>query len=164
MSFWKSITWQAWKRPIEIPSIYKEYNPSQKSLATLRRKPSPASPLSMLLQWCRLFFRYFFEPAKQHWAGGMGVKEATVQCYCLRLWVSPALTHKSVQSTLNNRRTKYLVHFSIGRSNFWDEGWIFFNILRISASNVLEMFLNIIVSIGCAIVILHSLRNLFLFL
>ena len=26
------------------------YNPSQKSLATLRRKPSPASPLSMLLQ------------------------------------------------------------------------------------------------------------------
>ena len=61
------------------------YNPSQKSLATLRRKPSPASPLSMLLQWCRLLFRYFFEPAKQHWAGGMGEKEATVQCYCLRL-------------------------------------------------------------------------------
>ena len=86
MSFWKSITWQAWKRPIEIPSIYKEYNLSQKSLATLRRQPSPASPLSMLLQWCRLFFRYFFEPAKQHWAGGMGEKEATVQCYCLRLW------------------------------------------------------------------------------
>ena len=85
MFFWKSITWQAWKRPIEIPSIYKEYNPSQKSLATLRRKPSPASPLSMLLQWCRLFFRYFFEPAKQHWAGGIGEKEATVQCYCLRL-------------------------------------------------------------------------------
>ena len=28
----------------------------------------------MLLQWCRLFFRYFFEPAKQHWAGGMGEK------------------------------------------------------------------------------------------
>ena len=26
-----------------------------------------------------------FEPAKQHWAGGMGEKEATVQCYCLRL-------------------------------------------------------------------------------
>ena len=40
----------------------------------------------MLLQLCRLFFRYFFEPAKQHWAGGMGEKEATVQCYCLRLW------------------------------------------------------------------------------
>ena len=34
----------------KMPSIYKEYNPSQKSLATLRRKPSPASPLSMLLQ------------------------------------------------------------------------------------------------------------------
>ena len=60
-------------------------NPSQKSLATLRRKPSPASPLSMLLQWCRLFFRYFFEPAKQHWAGGTGEKKAIVQCYCLRL-------------------------------------------------------------------------------
>ena len=92
MSFWKSITWQAWKRPIEIPSIYKEYNLSQKSLATLRRKPSPASPLSMLLQWCRLFFRYFFEPAKQHWAGGMGEKEATVQCYCLRLWLPGEFT------------------------------------------------------------------------
>ena len=87
MFFWKCITWQAWKRPIEIPSIYKEYNLSQKSLATLRRKPFPASPLSMLLQWCRLFFRYFFEPAKQHWVGGMGEKEATVQCYCLRLQV-----------------------------------------------------------------------------
>ena len=62
-------------------------NPSQKSLATLRRKPSPASPLSMLLHWCRLFFRYFFEPAKQHWTGCMGEKEATVQCYCLRLWL-----------------------------------------------------------------------------
>ena len=58
-SFWKSITWQAWKRPIEIPGIYKEYNPSQKFLDSLRRKPSPASPLSMLLQWCRLFFRFF---------------------------------------------------------------------------------------------------------
>ena len=62
------------------PTYYKRTscNLSQKSLATLRRKPSPASPLSMLLQWCRLFFRYFFEPAKQHWAGGMGEKEATV--------------------------------------------------------------------------------------
>ena len=73
------------KKARKIPSIYKEYNPSQKSLATLRRKPSPAFPLSMLLQLCRLFFRYFFEPAKQHWAGGMGEKEVTVQCYCLRL-------------------------------------------------------------------------------
>ena len=40
-------------------SDYTICNLSQKSLATLRRKPSPASPLSMLLQWCRLFFRYF---------------------------------------------------------------------------------------------------------
>ena len=51
------------------------YNPSQKSLATLRRKPSPASPLSMSLQWCRLFFRYFFEPTKQHWAGVWGKRK-----------------------------------------------------------------------------------------
>ena len=29
---------------------------------------------------------------------------------------------------------------------------MFLNILRISASNVLKMFLNIIVSIGCAVV------------
>ena len=35
-------------------------NLGQKSLATLRRKTSPASPLSMLLQWCRLFFRFLF--------------------------------------------------------------------------------------------------------
>ena len=47
------------------------YNPSQKSLATLRRKPSPASPLSMLLQWCRLFFRYFFEPAQNNIGQGV---------------------------------------------------------------------------------------------
>ena len=32
------------------------------------------------------------------------------------------------------------------------------NILRISASNVLEMFLNIIVGIGCAGVIFHSYK------
>ena len=30
-------------------------------------------------------FDIFLTPAKQHWAGGMGEKEATVQCYCLRL-------------------------------------------------------------------------------
>ena len=30
---------------------------------------------------------------------------------------------------------------------------MFLNILRISASNVLKMFINIIVSIGCAVVI-----------
>ena len=33
-----------------LTTIGQTYNPSQKSLATLRRKPSPASPLSMLLQ------------------------------------------------------------------------------------------------------------------
>ena len=33
---------------------------------------------------------------------------------------------------------------------------MFLNILRVSASNVLEMFSNIIVRIGCAVVILHS--------
>ena len=69
------------------------YNPNQKSLATLRRKTSPASPLSMLLQWCRLFFRYFFEPAKQHWAGGMGEMEATVK-YVVSfyvMWISTLL-------------------------------------------------------------------------
>ena len=63
-SFSKTIAWQAWKRPIEIPSIYKEYNPSQKYLDTLRRKPFPASPLSMLLQWCQLFFHFFFRTCK----------------------------------------------------------------------------------------------------
>ena len=98
MSFWKSITWQAWKRPIEIPSIYKEYNLSQKSLATLRRKPSPASPLSMLLQWCRLFFRYFFKPAKQHWAGGMGEKEG--HCPILLSEIVATLTNNCFHSVV----------------------------------------------------------------
>ena len=36
---------------------------------------------------------------------------------------------------------------------------MFLNILRISVSNVLKMFLNIIVSIGCAVVIFHSLKT-----
>ena len=67
----------SWSLYIKLNHSWPCYNPSQKSLATLRRKPSPASPLSMLLQWCRLFFWYFFEPAKQHWAGGMGEKQAT---------------------------------------------------------------------------------------
>ena len=35
---------------------------------------------------------------------------------------------------------------------------MFVNILRISVSNVLETFLNIIVGIGCAGVIFHSYR------
>ena len=35
---------------------------------------------------------------------------------------------------------------------------MFLNILRISASNVLKTFLDIIVSIGCAVVIFHSSR------
>ena len=33
---------------------------------------------------------------------------------------------------------------------------MFLNVLRILASNVLEMFLNIIVSIGSAVAIFHS--------
>ena len=33
---------------------------------------------------------------------------------------------------------------------------MFLNVLKISASNVLKMFLNIIVDIGCAVVILYS--------
>ena len=33
---------------------------------------------------------------------------------------------------------------------------MFLNVLRILASNVLEMFLNIIASIGSAVVIFHS--------
>ena len=36
---------------------------------------------------------------------------------------------------------------------------MFLNILRISASNVLKMFLNIIVSIGCSFVIFHSHKS-----
>ena len=35
---------------------------------------------------------------------------------------------------------------------------MFLNILRISASNVLKMFLNTIVSIGRAVVIFHSIK------
>ena len=35
---------------------------------------------------------------------------------------------------------------------------MFLNILRISASNVPKMFLNTIVSIGCAVVIFHSIK------
>ena len=35
---------------------------------------------------------------------------------------------------------------------------MFLNILRISASNVLKMFLNITVGIGCACVISHSYK------
>ena len=35
---------------------------------------------------------------------------------------------------------------------------MFLNILRISASNDLKMFVNIFVSIGCAAVILHSYK------
>ena len=35
---------------------------------------------------------------------------------------------------------------------------MFLNILRISVSNVLKTFLNIIVSIGCAVVLFHSYK------
>ena len=35
---------------------------------------------------------------------------------------------------------------------------MFLNILRISVSNALKMFLNIIVSIGCAVVFFHSCK------
>ena len=35
---------------------------------------------------------------------------------------------------------------------------MFLNILRISESNVLKTFLDIIISIGCAVVIFHSSR------
>ena len=36
---------------------------------------------------------------------------------------------------------------------------MFLNILRITASNVLKMFLNIIVGVGCTFVIFHSLNQ-----
>ena len=65
------------------------YNLSQKSLATLRRKPPPPPPPLPLFQCCYndvdFSFDIFLNLPKQHWAGGMGEKEATVQCYCLRL-------------------------------------------------------------------------------
>ena len=35
---------------------------------------------------------------------------------------------------------------------------MFLNILRISASNVLKMFLNVVVTIGCAVVIFLSYK------
>ena len=38
------------KGPSKFLAYIRNTNPSQKFLATLRRKPSPASPLSMLLQ------------------------------------------------------------------------------------------------------------------
>ena len=37
---------------------------------------------------------------------------------------------------------------------------MFLDILRISVSNVLKMFLNIIVSIGCAVLIFHSYKQM----
>ena len=74
MSFWKSITWQAWKRPIEIPSIYKEYNPSQKSLATLRRKPSPAFPSFNVATMMSTFLSIFFWTCKTTLGRGYGGK------------------------------------------------------------------------------------------
>ena len=79
MSFWKSITWQAWKRPIEIPSIYKDTIPAKILWPPSEESPSPASPsFNVATMMSTLLSYIFFEPAKQHWAGGMGEKEATV--------------------------------------------------------------------------------------
>ena len=50
------------------------YNPSHKSLDTLRGKPSPASPHSVLLQWCRHFFWVFFRTCKTTLGRGNGGK------------------------------------------------------------------------------------------
>ena len=50
-----------------------------------------------------------------------------------------------------------VVHSFIRMSNFG----LRLNVLkylRVSASNVLEMFLNIIISIGCAVVVFHSYK------
>ena len=50
-----------------------------------QKKALPSFPSFNVATMMSTFLSIFFEPAKQHWAGGMGEKQATVQCYCLRL-------------------------------------------------------------------------------
>ena len=50
------------------------YNPSQKFLDTLRRNSLPRFPSFNVAPMMSTFLSIFFEPAKQHWAGGMGKK------------------------------------------------------------------------------------------
>ena len=50
-----------------------------------QKKALPRFPSFNVAPMMSTFLSIFFEPAKQHWAVGMGEKEATVQCYCLRL-------------------------------------------------------------------------------
>ena len=61
------------------------YNPSQVSWPPSEESPPPLPLFQCCYNDVDFYFNIFFEPAKQHWAGDMGEKEAAVQCYCLRL-------------------------------------------------------------------------------
>ena len=46
-----------------------------------QKKALPRFPSFNVATMMSTFLSVFFEPAKQHWAGGMGEKEATVQFF-----------------------------------------------------------------------------------
>ena len=73
MSFWKSITWQAWKRPIEIPSILRN-TISAKSLWPPSDKSPPRFPSFNVATMMSTFLSIFFWTCKTTLGRGYGGK------------------------------------------------------------------------------------------